>query len=59
MAIYSILGSAFTVISFAVFIGIVLWAYSGRRQRAFDEAANEPFALPDDSVQPMHKETRS
>jgi cytochrome c oxidase cbb3-type subunit 4 len=48
MEIYSILGSAFTVISFAVFVGIVLWAFSARRKRAFDQAAMEPFALPDE-----------
>ena len=54
MHIYSILGSVFTVLSFVVFIGIVLWAWSGRRKRAFEEAALEPFALPDD-VAPTEK----
>jgi cytochrome c oxidase cbb3-type subunit 4 len=48
MEIYSILGSAFTVISFAVFVGILLWAFSARRKQAFDQAALEPFALPDE-----------
>jgi cytochrome c oxidase cbb3-type subunit 4 len=48
MEIYSILGSVFTVISFVVFIGIVIWAWSGRRKRAFDEAAQAPFALADE-----------
>jgi cytochrome c oxidase cbb3-type subunit 4 len=38
---------AFTVISFAVFIGIVLWAYSGKRENEFQEAAQ--LALDDDS----------
>lgn len=33
-----------TVLSFLTFIGIVLWSYSGRRAKAFDEAANLPFA---------------
>jgi cytochrome c oxidase cbb3-type subunit 4 len=33
------LRSIVTVLSFATFIGIVFWAYSGRRKAAFDEAA--------------------
>jgi len=48
MEIYSILASAMTVVSFLVFIGIVLWAWSGRRKAAFDEAAMAPFALDDE-----------
>jgi len=44
------LGSVITVLAFVIFIGIVVWAYSSRRKRAFDEAAHEPFALPDDVV---------
>lgn len=32
-----------TVISFITFIGIVWWAYSGHRKKAYDEAANLPF----------------
>ena len=39
-----------TVVSFATFIGIVWWAYSTERQRANREAANLPFALPDESA---------
>jgi len=49
MEAYSTLASVFTVISFVVFIGIVFWAYSGRRKRSFEEAANEPFVLPDET----------
>jgi len=33
-----------TVAMFAVFIGIVLWAYSKKRKSSFNEAANLPFA---------------
>ena len=55
MHIYSILGSATTVISFLVFIGIVRWALSRRRTRAFDEAANAPFALPDEDQGCRHE----
>ena len=31
--------SIWTVIVFVVFIGIVIWAYSSRRKKDFDEAA--------------------
>ena len=37
------LRSAVTVLVFATFIGIVLWAFSARRKQAFEEAANLPF----------------
>jgi cytochrome c oxidase cbb3-type subunit 4 len=56
MEIYSTLASVFTVISFILFIGIVLWAYSSRRKNAFEAAANAPFALPDDVVGPSKRE---
>ncbi|MBK6975436.1 MAG: cbb3-type cytochrome c oxidase subunit 3 [Sterolibacteriaceae bacterium] len=36
--------SILTVLCFASFIGIALWAYSGRNKARFDEAANLPFA---------------
>ncbi len=49
MDIVSLIGSTTTVVSFAAFVGVVVWAYSGRRKRAFDDAANAPFALPDDA----------
>lgn len=35
---------AVTVLSFLVFVAIAVWAYSRRRQRDFDEAANLPFS---------------
>lgn len=37
------LRSLFTVVTFAMFIGIVWWTYSGRRKQAFEEAALLPF----------------
>ena len=40
----NILRALITVLSFIGFIGIVFWAYSARRESAFDEAANLPFA---------------
>jgi len=48
MEIYSTLGSITTLVSFAVFLGIVRWAWSARRADAFRDAANSPFALPDE-----------
>jgi len=48
MQVYSTLASIFTVISFLIFVGIVLWAWSARRKAQFDAAAVEPFALPDE-----------
>lgn len=40
---YGTIGSIFTVTVFVSFIGIVLWAYSGRNKARFDEAANLVF----------------
>ncbi|CAM3674144.1 cbb3-type cytochrome oxidase subunit 3 [Parendozoicomonas haliclonae] len=33
-----------TVLCMAAFIGVVLWAYSERKSKDFDEAASLPFA---------------
>ena len=38
------LRSLVTVLAFVAFIGIVFWAYSRRRKKAFDEAAQLPFS---------------
>lgn len=40
------LRAAVTAVSFVLFLGIVLWAWSGHRKRAFDEAAR--LVLDDD-----------
>lgn len=32
-----------TLLFLVIFIGIVLWAYSGRRRKDFDEAARLPL----------------
>ena len=32
-----------TVVAFVVFIGIVVWAWSGRNRSRFEEAARLPF----------------
>jgi cytochrome c oxidase cbb3-type subunit 4 len=33
-----------TILAFVAFIGIVVWAYSRKRKRDFDEAARLPFS---------------
>ena len=35
--------SIWTVLLLILFIGIVIWAFSSRRKRAFDEAARLPL----------------
>ncbi|MFC2971514.1 cbb3-type cytochrome oxidase subunit 3 [Azotobacter bryophylli] len=35
------LGTAIVLIAF---IGMLIWAFSGKRKKSFDEAANLPFA---------------
>lgn len=45
------LRSLFTVLIFAAFIGIWIWAWSAKRKTAFDEAANLPFVEPELPVQ--------
>ena len=44
----TLVGIVSTVIPLITFLGIVTWAYSRRRAAAFSEAANAPFALPDE-----------
>jgi cytochrome c oxidase cbb3-type subunit 4 len=58
-AFFTVLGSATTVLAFVAFLGVVAWAYSKRRRAAFEEAANAPFALPDDAAAPDSVERRS
>ena len=52
MTAYTIVSIATTVLAFIAFLGIVAWAYGSGRRQAFDEAANAPFALPDESDEP-------
>jgi cytochrome c oxidase cbb3-type subunit 4 len=46
------LRTLFTVLAFVLFVGIVVWAYSGKRKGSFDEAAN---AVLDDDLPPRDK----
>jgi cytochrome c oxidase cbb3-type subunit 4 len=39
----NIVREAVTVLSFIIFMGILLWAYSKGSKRGFDEAARIPF----------------
>ena len=39
----NLLRSIVTVVAFAVFIGIVVWAWSSRNKTRFEEAARLPF----------------
>jgi cytochrome c oxidase cbb3-type subunit 4 len=39
---------------FITFIGIVLWAWSSKRKKSFDEAAHLPFDE-DDDITPTSK----
>ena len=48
----TVLRSVVTLVSFAVFIGIVYWAWSDKNKFRFDEAANLPFA-DDDAELPL------
>ncbi len=40
---YSDLSSVMTVVMMTVFIGIVLWAWSGKRREDFEAAARVPL----------------
>ena len=40
---FTLIDSILTVVVMVVFLGIVLWAWSGKRAHAFKEAANLPF----------------
>ncbi|GAA0852143.1 cbb3-type cytochrome oxidase subunit 3 [Aliiglaciecola litoralis] len=53
---YGTAGSIFTVVVFVSFIGIVLWAMSGRAKTRFDEAQNLVFD--DEQTQQSEKKER-
>lgn len=39
-----------TIFAMVAFLGICFWAYSKRRKKDFDEAANLPFADDEDAL---------
>jgi cytochrome c oxidase cbb3-type subunit 4 len=47
MAIMNAIG---TILAMVLFFGIVWWAFSSRRKKANEEAANLPFELPDEGT---------
>ena len=50
----TLLQSVWTIVVMVAFIGIVLWAWSGKRKQRFEEAANIPFDE-DEQLQPDSK----
>lgn len=46
MEYMSLLQSVWTVVAFIIFVAIILWAWSGRRQAEFDKVANVALDLP-------------
>jgi len=46
---FVLIHSIWTVVMFIVFIGIVVWAWSAKRKKQFDEAARLPLE-DDDAV---------
>ncbi|GAB3531962.1 cbb3-type cytochrome oxidase subunit 3 [Photobacterium alginatilyticum] len=51
--------SIWTIILFASFIGIVLWAYSKRQKSRFEEAANLVFADEEQDLATREKDRSS
>jgi cytochrome c oxidase cbb3-type subunit IV len=43
----TLIDSIWTILVMVVFVGIVLWAWSGKRAKAFEEAAHLPFTEDD------------
>ena len=39
----SLIQVVWTLVVLVLFVGIVIWAWSGKRKQDFDEAANIPF----------------
>ena len=48
-----------TILGIVAFIGVVLWAYSSKRKKSFDEAANLPFADEPDAKKRDEEVSRS
>ncbi|ADU92096.1 cbb3-type cytochrome oxidase subunit 3 [Taylorella equigenitalis] len=44
----ALLNGFFTILSMALFFGIIWWAWSTRRKKDNEVAANLPFSLPDE-----------
>jgi len=53
---YPLIQSVWTVVVLVLFVGIVIWAWSGKRKQDFDEAANIPFNEDDMPTEKTSKE---
>ena len=48
-----------TLFLMVAFIGLCIWAYSSKRKKTFDEAANLPFADEELNQRTMQEERRN
>jgi cytochrome c oxidase cbb3-type subunit 4 len=53
------LRSIVTVVTFLIFIGVVVWAWSSRNAKGFDEAAQLPFEQDEDVQRPRTGQGRN
>ena len=53
---FPLMQSIWTVVVLVLFVGIVIWAWSGKRKQEFDEAANIPFDEDDKPTATTSKE---
>jgi len=52
----SLIQVVWTLVVLVLFVGIVIWAWSGKRKQEFDEAANIPFTEDDTPTENTLKE---
>jgi cytochrome c oxidase cbb3-type subunit 4 len=52
----SLIQSVWTLVVLVLFVGIVIWAWSSKRKKDFDEAANIPFNEDDMPAEKTFKE---
>ena len=52
----SLMQSVWTLVVLVLFVGIVIWAWSSKRKKDFDEAANIPFNEDDMPAEKTSKE---
>ena len=48
-----------TALLLVAFVGLCFWAYSSKRKKTFDEAANLPFADEELNQRTMQEESRN
>ena len=53
---YLLIQVVWTLVVLVLFVGIVIWAWSGKRKQDFDEAANMPFDEDDVPAEKTSKE---